>query len=295
MNSKLSLKTGFQGEKIKVIPRGLLSEYSKRELTKNLYLTDIGYFPKALHHFRKRPRGCPEFILIYCIEGKGTIKINKSSFQLTPNSFYIIEARLNHAYFSDEKNPWSIFWVHFTGNHAKEIFQRFSKQNDGRPIIIPFEKNRIAEFEYMIDLFKNGISQEIFEYSSMLLHKTLGSFIYYSLKSTKKVQTTNDDLVKGIIDYLNQRIFETVTIEEISLSFNKSSSSIFSLFKKKTGQSLIHFFNLLKIQKACELFNLTDMSVKEVSYELDFQDPLYFSRLFKKYMGIPPSQYKNDL
>ncbi|MDN3670304.1 AraC family transcriptional regulator [Echinicola jeungdonensis] len=295
MKNKPTLKTGFKGEKINVIPRRLLTDYSKRELTKNLYLTDIGYFPKALHHFRKRPQGCPEYILIYCIEGKGTIKINQSSFQLTPNSFYIIESKQNHAYFSDEKNPWSIFWVHFTGVNAKEIFQRFRKQNNNQPIIIPFEKNRIAEFEYMIDLFKNGISEEIFEYSSMLLHKTLGSFIYYSIKSNKKVQSSNEDLVNEIIDYLNQHIYDTVTIEEISRTFNKSSSTIFSLFKKKTGQSLIHFFNLLKVQKACELFNLTNMSVKEISYELNFQDPLYFSRLFKKYMGVSPSTYKNEL
>lgn len=295
VKNNTSIKAGFIGEKMTVIPRGLLKEYSNSDINRDLFLTDIGYFPNALHHFRKRPKGCPEYILIYCIEGNGTVGVDSEAFQLKPNSFLIIESQKSHYYFSDKAKPWSIFWVHFSGNHSKEIYARFAGQNYGKPIIIPFEKNRIAEFEYLIDIFKNGVSKEVFEYSSMLLYKTLGSFIYYSLKSSKRIESNNDLLVDNIINYLNEHIFETITIEEISKTFNKSPSSIFTLFKQKTGHSLIHHFNLLKIQKACELINLTNQSIKEISFQLDFQDPLYFSRLFKKYMGIPPSQYKSNL
>ncbi|GAB3657198.1 AraC family transcriptional regulator [Echinicola sediminis] len=295
MKKESLLKTGFIGEKITVIPRGLLKVYSQSEINKSLYLTDIGYFPKALYHFRKRPKGSDEYILIYCIEGAGTIGMDNHRFHLDPNSFFIIEPNKPHFYMSDKENPWSIFWVHFSGILSKGIFNRFTEQNDGKPIIIPFEKNRIAEFEYLIDVFKNGISREVFEYSSMLLHKTLGSFIYYSLKSNKKIESNNDKLVDNIILYLNNHIYESIKIDEISKEFNKSSSSIFSLFKQKTGHSLIHYFNLLKIQKACEMINLTSLSIKEISYQLNFQDPLYFSRLFKKYMGVSPSKYKSNL
>ncbi|WP_215224608.1 helix-turn-helix domain-containing protein [Echinicola shivajiensis] len=295
MKNKALIKAGFIGEKMTVIPRGLLKDYSNSTINRDLYLTDIGYFPKALHHFRKRPKGCSEHILIYCIEGYGSVGIERVEFQLKPNSFLIIEADKAHYYYSDKENPWSIFWIHFSGNHSQEIYRRFAGQNYGKPIIIPFEKNRIAEFEYLIDIFKNGLSKEVFEYSSMLLYKTLGSFIHYSLKSSKKIESNHDQLISNIITYLNEHIYETVKIEDISKAFNKSPSSIFTLFKQKTGHSLIHHFNLLKIQKACELINLTSLSIKEISFQLDFQDPLYFSRLFKKYMGVPPSKYKSNL
>jgi AraC-like DNA-binding protein len=54
------------------------------------------------------------------------------------------------------------------------------------------------------------------------------------------------------------------------------------------------YFIHLKIQNACKLLYLTDMTVREVSFELGYDDPYYFSRLFKKVMGISPMQYRNQ-
>ncbi len=47
-----------------------------------------------------------------------------------------------------------------------------------------------------------------------------------------------------------------------------------------------------KVQKACEYLNYTDLTIKEISFSLGFQDPLYFSRLFKGHMGISPRKYR---
>ncbi|WP_415864943.1 helix-turn-helix domain-containing protein [Thalassobellus suaedae] len=77
-------------------------------------------------------------------------------------------------------------------------------------------------------------------------------------------------------------------------TFNLSTSYLQTLFKKRTGYSLIHFFNLKKTQKACEYLNYTDLSIKEISVKLGFKDPLYFSRLFKNYMGVSPKAYKKS-
>ncbi|WP_373524174.1 AraC family ligand binding domain-containing protein, partial [Aquiflexum sp.] len=181
MKDKILMKRGFEGEKINVIPREILREFISNEISKNLYLTDMGYFPQARNHFRKRPTGCGQYILIYCIEGYGTININKKQHCLTPNSFYIIEADMPHYYYSDKKDPWSIYWVHFAGEFSGFLFEKFLNLNNGNHITVPFESNRISEFENIIDLINQGISKEIFEYACMLLYKTIGSFLYYSL------------------------------------------------------------------------------------------------------------------
>lgn len=295
MQGNKSLSRGFKGEKITVIPRRILHEHTGKELIGNLFITDIGYFPNALDHYRRRPSGCPEFILIYCIEGKGMIQIEGKPHEITPNSFFIIGSSKPHIYYSNRTTPWTIYWVHFTGKSAENIHERFLQLNNGKPVSIPYQQNKVAEFEYILDIYKLGFTDHVFEYSSMLLHKLLGSFIYYSLKSNSKIDTHNDDLVNKITEYLNECIYESIKIEDIEKKFNRSASTLFTLFKNKTGYSLIHFFNLIKIQRACELMNLTPMSIKEISYKLDFQDPLYFSRVFKKYMGTSPSAYRNTL
>ena len=290
--NKTSLKSGFRGEKMVVLPRGLTKNYSNQELVGSLYLTDIGYFPHAQNHYRKRPEGCPQYILIYCIEGKGTIGVNNKKHKLHPNTFFIVEKDAPHEYSSDKKEPWSIYWVHFLGTKAPNLYDKFLKENSGKPIFIPFNQNKISEFDYVMDLFKLGYTDQVFEYSSMLLHKILGSFIYYSLKSNNVPELHKEDLVKRITEYLNDNIYSTVRSKDVEQEFNKSASSLFTIFKEKTGYSIMHFYNLIKIQKACELINLTNLSIKEISYKLDYQDPLYFSRVFKKYMGVCPRDYK---
>ncbi|MCH7414365.1 AraC family transcriptional regulator [Belliella sp. R4-6] len=288
------LKNGFKGEKINIIPRKTLHNYFKGSRNRNLYLTDIGYFPLASNHQRQRDKGCGEYILIYCVEGKGIISLNNISNEIIPNSFFVIPKNVPHSYYSNPKDPWSIYWVHFNGNYGSEIFRKFNKLNNFRPVKIPFEQSRINEFNEIIDLLSYGYNDEIFEYSSLLLHKFLGSFIFYTITSEKKMNTKNDDLVKEIINFLKENINNTLTIDMITNRFNKSTTSIFNIFKAKTGYSIIHYTNLLKIQHACELLNLTEMSIKEISYSLNFQDPLYFSRLFKKYMSISPKEYKKN-
>ncbi|MCC5929182.1 MAG: AraC family transcriptional regulator [Cyclobacteriaceae bacterium] len=295
MNGNFLMKRGFKGEKIIVIPGEILKIFISNDLSKNLYLTDVGYFPKARNHYRRRPNGCSQYILIYCIEGYGTIKVNKNQYKLTPNSFFIIEAEKPHYYYAREKDPWSIYWVHFSGEFSELLYKKFLTLNSGNQVSLPFESNRISEFEYIIDLLNKGLSKEIFEYACMLLYQIIGSFIYFSLRSTDKFSSMNDDLVNAIKAYLKENITEKITISKITEEFNKSNSTVFSIFKQKTGYSIIHYFNLLKIQYACELISFTSMPIKEISYKLNFQDPLYFSRLFKKYMGISPSEYRKTL
>lgn len=289
------LKKGFIGEKIIVLPRKALKNFFKNNTCQNLYLTDIGYFPLALHHKREREKGCGEYILIYCIEGKGTIILKNQRHDLLPNSFFIIEPNTFHTYYADQKDPWSIYWVHFNGSYAPELFRRFQKLQANKPVLIPFENRRINEFDEIIDLFSLGFNGDIFEYSSLLLHKYLASFVFYRITSEKKTNTHNDEVVNEIILFLKSKINDTITIEMVSKKFHKSPTTIYTIFKAKTGHSIIHHTNLLKIQAACEMFHLTDTSMKEISYSLNFQDPLYFSRLFKKYMGVSPREYRKNI
>ncbi|MEL7118651.1 MAG: AraC family ligand binding domain-containing protein, partial [Bacteroidota bacterium] len=160
MSTRL-LKSGFKGEKMVVVPHQLLKQFHTHELIKGLFLTDIGFFPKASNHFRERPNGCSEYILIYCIDGQGRIITKDKTHKVTPNSFFIIEKEQKHTYFSDGRDPWSIYWIHFKGNHAPYLYGKFLNQNNGKPIFIPFNQNKIAEFEYILELLKLGYTDQI--------------------------------------------------------------------------------------------------------------------------------------
>jgi AraC-like DNA-binding protein len=65
-----------------------------------------------------------------------------------------------------------------------------------------------------------------------------------------------------------------------------------SLFKKKTGFSPIDYFNHLKIQKACQYLQFTQLRIREIALKVGISDPLYFSRLFTQTMGYSPKEYR---
>jgi AraC-like DNA-binding protein len=71
-----------------------------------------------------------------------------------------------------------------------------------------------------------------------------------------------------------------------------SPSHFFAVFKKSTGFAPKDFFIRLKIQRACEILEATDLCVKEVAAKLGYDDAFYFSRLFKSVNGVAPSDYR---
>ena len=114
---------GFPGQISFVIPERILGLVKENPLSSDLYITDIGYYPEARFHFRERPAGTAQFILIYCLSGKGEIWLNNNLHELSADHYFIIPAGMPHSYRSDERDPWSIYWIHFAGKrrHATPV------------------------------------------------------------------------------------------------------------------------------------------------------------------------------
>jgi AraC-like DNA-binding protein len=143
-------------------------------------------------------------------------------------------------------------------------------------------------------LLERGYSKEIIEYINIRLWQLLGSFVYKGYYSEIRDQNNEMNIVDRAINYMKNNLDRSITVDELADHLNYSNSYLYSLFKEETGYSPIHYFNHLKIQKACQYLSSTDMSVKEISYELGFKDPFYFSRLFKKQMEVSPTAYREE-
>lgn len=288
------VRSGFVGQRMIVLPKNILATVKKNSLINQLYMTDIGFFPYAKFHFRERKYGSKQYILIYCLEGRGIIKVMDSNIELKPNSFYIIPPEIKHAYYAVQNTPWSIYWVHFTGPKSENLFRKFSGNNRTAAKFISFEERRINLFDNLMNVLEEGYSSENIEFVNLSLWQLLGSFIFSSYFTEIGKEKVDGDIVTASIRYMKEHLNEPLKVNLIASHLNYSSSHFFSIFKKKTGYSPIHYFNHLKIQRACQLLSFTDMSVKEISFSLGYEDPLYFSRLFKKTMNISPLQYRSE-
>ena len=115
----LKIKDGFNGERTLVVPKLIIEKMEQDPLVSMLHITDIGYYPKAIHHFRERKDPINQYVYIYCVDGKGWYRINNHEYQVSANQYFILPAGIPHTYGSDDSDPWTIYWIHFKGQLAQ--------------------------------------------------------------------------------------------------------------------------------------------------------------------------------
>lgn len=286
-------RDGFQGEKLISLPDNIWQKAIKENpVLSHLYITHIGYFPKAAYHFRERKNGCNDNILIYCLRGKGWYSINDKRFDVGVNEFFIIPATKEPLYYgADEKDPWTIYWIHFSG-HDIDTFNRSFDINlfDG-PQQISFNEKGIELWDSMYKNLEMGYGKENICKANLCLYQFVSSFLFPDKNIDEKKQDEKD-LINNTIVYMRAKLDEKLTLEDLAI-MNKLSTSHFSLlFRKATGMSPLDYFIHLKLQRACLLLITTEIKIKTIAADLGYDDPYYFSRLFKKYMKISPLQYR---
>ncbi|MDT3403101.1 AraC family transcriptional regulator [Mucilaginibacter terrae] len=295
MSTDQNFKTdGFEGQRAIVIPNNVLAKFCKEnDVIKNGYLTDVGYYPKAKFHKRERTTGATQNILIYCVDGKGTADIGTNQYQVSPGTFIIIPRGVKHAYLSSEQSPWTIYWCHFVGPQTDELFRLIYQKEESYKYDVEFVEDRIQLFDRLYSFLEQGYSTENLTYVNLLMMQYLGSFVFRDRFATSFDKATTS-LVDRSIAFMQENINQPLTLFAIATSVNVSTSHYSSLFKKRTGFSPIDYFNHLKIQKACQYLQFTQLRIREIALEVGINDPLYFSRLFTQTMGYGPKEYRKN-
>src|SRR6185369_5080278 len=111
---------GFPGQRLIVLPPAVLRRAAALPVCQDLMVTHIGAYQIAPHHFVDRPNGAREHILIVCQGGQGACSIQNRTHSLTAGHAIVLPAGRPHKYWADEKDPWKIFWVHFTGARSRD-------------------------------------------------------------------------------------------------------------------------------------------------------------------------------
>lgn len=231
-----------------------------------------------------------EFQLLYITSGSGTFssasggthKIHEGfMFLLFPNEW--------HTYHPDQETGWNEYWIGFNG----ELMQNWTKEgffNKEQPIF------NVGLNEDLIGMYKRAIiiaqAQEA-NYQQALLGiacNLLGMAIYLS---RNKTFNNNDVTVK--INQAKIRIHEeisTIKPEEIAKAMHMSYSKFRKIFKEYTGFAPSQYIQEVKMTLAKEMLTNTAMSIKEIAFELGYDNSDYFFTVFRKMTGITPLSYR---
>lgn len=289
---KIHMAEGFHGQIMHVVPRPLLDETAKHLLAGELHPTDIGWYPHARHHYRERTRGTDQHILIYCTAGRGWFEIDGHQGELYPRQALLIPRGRPHSYAADERRPWTIHWVHFTGEDAAY----FSSLLPAGLHVIPVAPTARPKLERLFHegcaAFANGFSSARILYAAQVLRHLLAVLFFDNpaFAPGARQQVVRD--FSAVIDFMRQHIQGGVPLRDVAKVAGLSVARFSALFKAQTGVPPGDYYLRLRVQAACRLLDTTPLTVKEIAATVGCADPYYFSRLFHKVMGMPPTIYR---
>lgn len=286
-------KDGFSGERALVLPLSLVQELENEPLASVLYITDIGYYPKARHHFRERKEPISQYVFIYCVEGAGWFRLNGTDYRVGKDQYFILPPSVPHAYGADEEDAWTIYWIHFKGKLAGKFAAGLTSPVDIKPNVSSRIRGRIELFEEIFRTLEMGYSHENLLYACSAFYHFLGTLRYLQqYRNAVGNGREQTDLVTAAIHFMRENIEKKLSLAQMAEHIGYSPSHFSVLFSKRTGDSPVNYFNRLKIQQACRLLDFTDMKINQICYKIGIDDTYYFSRLFSKVMGMSPRQYK---
>ncbi|MES2376087.1 MAG: AraC family transcriptional regulator [Bacteroidota bacterium] len=293
-DQKKRLGQGFNGQKIVEASKTLINSCQTNLLISKLFITRMGFYPKATNHYFNRSHGFNQAIIIYCTDGKGWINMPDNRLTINAGDVFIIPPGTPHSYGTGESDPWSIYWMHLSGGNASEINNIVLGVNNKQPVNTLFSNDRVLLFNKIFDAVFNGHSIPNLLFANMSLHYFLASFImpenFVADMETEKIETPTE---KAVL-FMQNNLKEMVSIEDIAKSAGLSVSFFSRKFKIDTGYSPMEYLNHLRIQKACQLLHFTKVRINEVIFQVGFNDPFYFSRVFKKHMGVSPFSYRKS-
>jgi len=274
------------------IPKSILKAHVlPNKLASLFFIGSLGYYPQAAGHYTYRKKGLPENLLIYCVDGQGWYRLRNKTYKVQANEFFLLPRNMEHAYGSDPAHPWSIYWLHFGGSQLQEWNRLPHVSESHSPTVVRGRDEIVQSFNKIYHSLSLGYSINNLLFANLCVPHFLSLFFYNSQHFYEN-PSQNSNVVDKAIHYMNQHVHENISLPELSASCNYSTSRFSSLFRDQTGFAPIDYFLHMKIQKATQLLDFTDKPVKQVATELGMDDPYYFSRLFKRIMGVSPTEFR---
>ncbi|MBO5624347.1 MAG: AraC family transcriptional regulator [Prevotella sp.] len=235
-----------------------------------------------------------EYQLLYLVEGEGLFTSDhQPSTKIKSGDFFLLFPGEWHTYHPLPGKKWKSFWIGYRGRNMDDRV-RAGFMSPEKPI---YHVGYSAE---IVNLYRSALKASLEE--AAFVQQTLAGIVnhliglMYSLE--RNIIFNKDSERVEMINRARQRIREALesplSIQQIASEMSVSYSNFRKLFKEYTGISPALYQQDLKLQRAKELLSTTDMSIKEIAYQLNFESPDYFSSKFKTKTGLKPSDFRQQ-
>src|SRR5690554_1044833 len=273
-----------------VLPLQLTRQLARHPLTKHLYPLAYGHYVDAIGHQVKRQKHT-DYLLIFCHRGRGHFRTNHIQGELKAGQLLLLPSGEAHAYAASVDQPWSIYWAHFQGSAATACMD-FLELSLSQPVLT------LSRWRQLIPVVTDllNLQTQRHQFTAAVVAASLLQRIIAELPClTPVAQAPAEFDLAALERFMYDNSHRDLSLDDFAQFAGLSRFHFSKKFKQFAGTSPMRYFNQIRVKLACQLLDNSTDSIRQISQQLGFEDPYYFSRLFKKTMGISPQYYRESI
>jgi len=274
-------------------------------IKENLYKPFEIEFREQTCHSRSGKRN-NFFELIFIAEGTGVQFVNKNRFNYRKGNLFLLTPQDTYSF--DITTPTKFFFLRFTQHyvqtktakdkaavkHVEYILKNAShrpgcilKNKADKPLIASLIESILQE-QTNQQIYYDKVTEQMVDAIITVVARNI------ALKLPKNIKESTGEPVLEILNYIQENIFEpdNLRVEKLGKHFSISLSYLGRYFKKQTGETLQDYISNYKLRLVETRLLHSDMRINEIAYELSFTDESHLNRIFKKYKGMNPSEFR---
>lgn len=241
-----------------------------------------------------RPRGRLDFQLLYIASGKAHFHFDGKEQIVTAGHMVLYRPKEPQKYEYYGEDQTEVYWVHFTGGNVTNILRSYGLTGDKKVFYCGSGldyQNLFRNMIYELQMCKENY-EEMLEMSLRQIFIMLQRFFINSLKTDNT--RVIEEIDKATI-FFNEHYSEDISIDEYAEKNHVSVSWFIRNFKQCTGSTPMQYILSKRIYNAEILLQNHSYNITEIARIVGYDNPLYFSRIFKKAKGLSPSEYRKNI
>lgn len=221
-----------------------------------------------------------DFYYVYVIKGKMVLE----DFCLLPGEVLVIEPGKSYQYSAEGKTDY--YWVHYTGYEAFALTKK--------AVVKPGIKQYIGVQQEIIDCFQK-LFREFMIHDEASGQLSVCIMREIMIRTGRCVGVGEENTIPLLeIEYIHGFFKEDIDVESLAKMEHISCTAFRKIFKEHTGVSPNEYVIKQRISEACRLLSQTEKKINDIAVDVGYRDPYYFSRIFRKKVGVSPMKYRME-
>ena len=227
--------------------------------------------------------GREDYYLMYIVDGELSFELPSGVTVGSVGDYVIFPPAYAYKY-SNTPGGVSYYYVHFTGSYVEELLASLGLS--GEVVLRHAGINKSAR-DALVSMFDTWLRED--KYSAPLR----GAYLEVALISLASVESeTGRGRIDASLSYINAFYTRDISVPELAAMDNLSVSRYNAVFREITGTSPTRYIAELRMNHACSLLNGTDIPIGVIGESVGYPDKHFFSKLFKKHVGVSPQEYR---